>query len=164
MLFTVAVAGMAISPLSPLVPYVKLDKTTGEVTVASEKNSGLYSCTVIAEIPLYNFSNSSEKRIIILPPPEVSWIISWWMWILLGGSTIILTALLVICILLRRRWRRRRAPDPIYINTRPMVNKQPSPRPAGDKLKTAASAQNLRTPSPGGRYEDSKRRQRQGRC
>lgn len=53
------------------------------------------------------------------------------------------------------------AEDPIYANTRPVANKQPSPRPGMkvQPLKTASSSQNLRLhPSPGARYEDGKRR------
>ncbi|XP_035862868.1 uncharacterized protein LOC116063511 isoform X3 [Sander lucioperca] len=50
--------------------------------------------------------------------------------------------------------------DPIYANTRPVANKQPSPRPAMPvgNLKTASSSQNLRNPSPGRRYDDGKQR------
>lgn len=49
--------------------------------------------------------------------------------------------------------------DPIYANTRPVANKQPSPRPGMQlqSLKTA-SPQNLQDLTAGRRYEDGKRR------
>lgn len=49
---------------------------------------------------------------------------------------------------------------PIYGNTRPVANRHPSPRPntPGSHLKAAPSSHNLRTPSPGRRYEGSKLR------
>ncbi|KAF3691107.1 hypothetical protein EXN66_Car006781 [Channa argus] len=131
------------------------EKMICNLSNVTQQHCGLYFCKVTGEIPVYVCNNSSGTQINILPLPEGSSVISWWMWILLGVFTFILIVLLVICILLRRRPRRSRAPDPIYINTRPMVNKHPSPRPAlsADKLKTAPSSRNLRTPSPGRRYE-----------
>lgn len=50
--------------------------------------------------------------------------------------------------------------DPIYANTRPMANKQPSPRPRMQlhPLKTASSSQNFQDLTAEGRYEDGKRR------
>lgn len=50
--------------------------------------------------------------------------------------------------------------EPIYTNTRPVANKQPSPRPRMQlhPLKTASSSQNFQDLTAEGRYEDGKRR------
>lgn len=50
--------------------------------------------------------------------------------------------------------------DPIYANTRPVANKQPSPRPGTQlhPLKTASSFQNFQDLTAEGRYENGKRR------
>ncbi|XP_029005274.1 uncharacterized protein LOC114854764 isoform X2 [Betta splendens] len=123
------------------------------------EDAGWYCCKVTTEIPSYKVVDSSRTQVNItteLPKGEAA-SVPWWMWIIVGASAFALLLLLVICILLRRRCHKRRDPDPIYINTRPMVNKQPSPRP--DNLKAAVSQQ-LRTPSPGRRYEQSNRKHR----
>ncbi|CAK6955192.1 uncharacterized protein LOC121900196 [Scomber scombrus] len=78
----------------------------------------------------------------------------WWLWILVGGSVLVLIVLIIICVLMRRRQHIRELQTPIYGNMRP------SPRPGApaDKLKTVSSCQNLRTPNPGRKYEESKMR------
>ncbi|XP_031174367.1 uncharacterized protein LOC116063511 isoform X1 [Sander lucioperca] len=147
----------------------------------TDKDSGWYFCEVTIEIPTLMCKNSSGTKLIIsqskehtthppLPlvtvkqdtvsPRDNFSLIDHWMWILLGVSAFILIVLLVLCVLLRRRLRRSRGEDPIYANTRPVANKQPSPRPAMPvgNLKTASSSQNLRNPSPGRRYDDGKQR------
>ncbi|XP_031174369.1 uncharacterized protein LOC116063511 isoform X2 [Sander lucioperca] len=128
----------------------------------TDKDSGWYFCEVTIEIPTLMCKNSSGTKLIIytVSPRDNFSLIDHWMWILLGVSAFILIVLLVLCVLLRRRLRRSRGEDPIYANTRPVANKQPSPRPAMPvgNLKTASSSQNLRNPSPGRRYDDGKQR------
>ncbi|XP_034387366.1 uncharacterized protein LOC117730025 [Cyclopterus lumpus] len=120
--------------------------------------------------PLLNRINSSGTEVVITknkehtPCPSLPIVtataspadIDWRMWIVLGVSTavlMVLLVLLVVCVLLRKRSRRRRSreEDPVYTNTRPVANRQPSPRPGPDHLKAGSSSQNLRSPSPGGK-------------
>ncbi|AWP11343.1 Hypothetical protein SMAX5B_017588 [Scophthalmus maximus] len=53
--------------------------------------------------------------------------------------------------------------DPIYSNTRPVANKQPSPRPGlpGNQLKIVPPSQDLWTPSHSRRHDDGKQRHKQ---
>ncbi|XP_078115468.1 uncharacterized protein LOC144523640 isoform X3 [Sander vitreus] len=128
----------------------------------TDKDSGWYFCKVTIDIPTLICKNSygTEVNISTVSPRDNFSLIDHWMWILFGVSTFILIVLLVLCVLLRRRCRRSRGEDPIYANTRPVANKQPSPRPAMPvgNLKEASSSQNLRNPSPGRRYDDGKQR------
>ncbi|XP_039666038.1 uncharacterized protein LOC120564865 isoform X2 [Perca fluviatilis] len=128
----------------------------------THQDSGWYFREVKIEIPTLTsyYSIGTEVIISTVPHADKLSLIDRWMWILLGVSTFILIVLLVLCVLLRRRLRRSRGEDPIYANTRPVANKQPSPRPAMavGNLKTASSSQNLRNPSPGRRYDDGKQR------
>ncbi|XP_037625562.1 uncharacterized protein LOC119488202 isoform X1 [Sebastes umbrosus] len=145
---------------------------------ATVQNSGWYFCKVISEIPLYTLSSSIGREVVItkskenttypsLPivtatvtPTNNFQLIDWWMWLLLGVAVFILIVLLVICVWLRRRRHRSRVEQPIYANTHRVPNKQPSPRPgtpAANNLKLVSSSQNLRTPSPGRKYEDKRR-------
>ncbi|XP_030288360.1 uncharacterized protein LOC115590979 isoform X2 [Sparus aurata] len=127
---------------------------------ATYNDSGWYFCRVTIVIPklIVNVSVGTKLVITTAPPRENFQL---WHWIVLGVSAFILVVLPVMCILLRRRCRRSRAEDPVYANTRPVLNKQPSPRPKipGDTLKTASSSQNLRNPSPK-RYDDGRQRNR----
>ncbi|XP_060890903.1 uncharacterized protein LOC132972040 isoform X1 [Labrus mixtus] len=149
----------------------------------TEANSGWYFCTVRGEIPYDESKSSNGTQILIatvkskehttypsLPiftvkqaterPPD--WRVDWWLWILLGVSAVVLIVLLLVCILLRRRCRRHREADPIYANTRPVANKQPSPRPGmpEETLKKTSSSQNLRNPNHTRRHDGGKRRYR----
>ncbi|XP_028444258.1 uncharacterized protein LOC114562157 isoform X2 [Perca flavescens] len=127
----------------------------------THQDSGWYFCKVTIEIPSLTHKCSNGTEVIISTVSHTYNVhLNHWIWILLGVSTFILIVLLVLCVLLRRRLRRSRGEDPIYANTRPVANKQPSPRPAMavDNLKTASSSQNLRNPSPGRRYDDGKHR------
>lgn len=133
---------------------------------ATDQNSGWYFCKVIIEIPLLTNIISSGTEVVITntTPTDNFQLMDWWMWILLAASAFILIVLLIICVCLRRRRYRSRADDPIYANTRPVANKQPSPRPrilVADNLKPVSSSQNLRIPSPGRKYNDGKRRYKQ---
>ncbi|KAM8745615.1 uncharacterized protein AB9X84_016764 isoform 3-T3 [Acanthopagrus schlegelii] len=127
---------------------------------AKYNDSGWYFCKVRKDIPILKVYVSNGTKVVITTVPPKA-IFQLWHWIVLGVSAFVLIVLLVMCILLRRRWRRSRAEDPIYANTRPVLSKQPSPRPRipADTLKTASSSQNLRDPSPK-RYDDSTRRHR----
>uniref|UniRef100_UPI0037E7C430 T-cell-specific surface glycoprotein CD28 homolog isoform X2 n=1 Tax=Semicossyphus pulcher TaxID=241346 RepID=UPI0037E7C430 len=131
---------------------------------ATAAQSGWYFCKVTAEIPdfLNENSNGTEVIFVTLPPTGSVQLVDWWLWMLLGVSAFILFVLLVICIWMRRRYRGRREADPIYANTRPVAQKQPSPRPGtpGENLKKVSASQNLRDPSRAGRYEHGKRKQR----
>ncbi|XP_032382716.1 uncharacterized protein LOC116696096 isoform X2 [Etheostoma spectabile] len=135
------------------------------ISNVTEQNDGWYFCEVTIDIPIltYNHSNGTKLIISTVSPTDNFSLDGHWMWILLGVSTFILIVLLVLCVLLRRRLRRSRGEDPIYANTRPVANKQPSPRPAMlvGNLKTASSSQNLHNPSPGRRYHDGKQRYKQ---
>ncbi|XP_037625563.1 uncharacterized protein LOC119488202 isoform X2 [Sebastes umbrosus] len=129
---------------------------------ATVQNSGWYFCKVISEIPLYTLSSSIGREVVIttVTPTNNFQLIDWWMWLLLGVAVFILIVLLVICVWLRRRRHRSRVEQPIYANTHRVPNKQPSPRPgtpAANNLKLVSSSQNLRTPSPGRKYEDKRR-------
>ncbi|XP_036969458.1 uncharacterized protein LOC119028070 isoform X2 [Acanthopagrus latus] len=141
---------------------------------AKYNDSGWYFCKVRKDIPILKDYVSNGTKVVITKSEEHSTHPSLtvkatespianfqlWYWIVLGVSAFVLIVLPVMCILLRRRWRRSRE-DPIYANTRPVLSKQPSPRPRipADTLKTASSSQNLRDPSPK-RYDDSTRRHR----
>ncbi|XP_010772636.1 uncharacterized protein isoform X2 [Notothenia coriiceps] len=129
---------------------------------ATKNDTGWYFCKLTIEIPVLNIikSNGTELVITTVSPIESLPLLDLWMWISLGVSTFILIVLLVVCLLLRRRHRRSRAEDPIYANTRPVANKQPSPRPGVpvDTLKKASSSQNLRNPSQARKCHEDKRR------
>ncbi|KAG7233963.1 hypothetical protein INR49_028677 [Caranx melampygus] len=87
---------------------------------------------------------------------------AWWIWVVLAVSAFILIILLITYASLRSRCINSTADDPVYANTRPVANKQPSPRPGAqvDTLKKVSSSQNLKTPNSGRRYEEGKRRQK----
>ncbi|XP_034738392.1 uncharacterized protein LOC117951029 isoform X2 [Etheostoma cragini] len=131
----------------------------------TDQNNGWYFCEVKIDIPTLTSNHSNGTKLIIstVSPTDTFSLDGHWMWILLGVSSFILIVLLVLCVLLRRRLRRSRGEDPIYANTRPVANKQPSPRPAMPvgNLKTASSSQNLQNPSPGRRYYDGRQRYKQ---
>ncbi|XP_034085753.1 uncharacterized protein LOC117555129 isoform X3 [Gymnodraco acuticeps] len=139
-----------------------IEKNKYTLINATTNDTGWYFCILIVEIPVLELckSNGTELVITTMSPTESLPLLDLWMWISLGVSTFILIVLLVVCLVLRRRHRRSRAEDPIYANTRPMANKQPSPRPGGlvDTLKKASSSQNLRNPSPARKCHEDKRR------
>ncbi|XP_060890905.1 uncharacterized protein LOC132972040 isoform X3 [Labrus mixtus] len=128
----------------------------------TEANSGWYFCTVRGEIPYDESKSSNGTQILIATERPPDWRVDWWLWILLGVSAVVLIVLLLVCILLRRRCRRHREADPIYANTRPVANKQPSPRPGmpEETLKKTSSSQNLRNPNHTRRHDGGKRRYR----
>ncbi|XP_031724358.1 uncharacterized protein LOC116395011 [Anarrhichthys ocellatus] len=127
---------------------------------ATEQDSGWYFCRVTTDIPILKHINSSGTEVVIttVSPMDNFTLIDQWMWITLGVSIVILIVLLVICVLLRRRRHGSREEDPVYANTRPVANKQPSPRPGMDHLKAVSSSQNPRNPSPGRKYDEGKLR------
>ncbi|XP_010772625.1 uncharacterized protein isoform X1 [Notothenia coriiceps] len=148
---------------------------------ATKNDTGWYFCKLTIEIPVLNIIKSNGTELVITESKELTTypslpkltgkqatvspieslpLLDLWMWISLGVSTFILIVLLVVCLLLRRRHRRSRAEDPIYANTRPVANKQPSPRPGVpvDTLKKASSSQNLRNPSQARKCHEDKRR------
>nr|XP_020509166.1 uncharacterized protein LOC109998598 isoform X3 [Labrus bergylta] len=129
---------------------------------ATEANSGWYFCTVRGEIPYDESKSSNGTQILIATERPKDWSVDWWLWMLLGVSAVVLIVLLLVCILLRRRCRRHREADPIYANTRPVANKQPSPRPGmpEETLKKTSSSQNLRNPNHTRRHDGGKRRYR----
>ncbi|XP_020509166.2 uncharacterized protein [Labrus bergylta] len=129
---------------------------------ATEANSGWYFCTVRGEIPYGESKSSNGTQILIATERPKDWSVDWWLWMLLGVSAVVLIVLLLVCILLRRRCRRHREADPIYANTRPVANKQPSPRPGmpEETLKKTSSSQNLRNPNHTRRHDGGKRRYR----
>ncbi|XP_069006204.1 uncharacterized protein [Embiotoca jacksoni] len=148
---------------------------TYNLSNVNDTHSGWYFCQVTAEIPLYKSDISEGTEVVVLKslventahPSLVTSIQAtpiddplqavWWLWILLGVFAFILIVLLV-CIL-RRRWGRSTEPDPVYGNTRPTANRQPSPRPRlpMDNLEVSSS-KNLRTPNPSRRSEEGKNR------
>nr|XP_015827133.2 uncharacterized protein LOC107393355 isoform X1 [Nothobranchius furzeri] len=140
---------------------------------ATEFNAGWYSCNVTKEIPVLTQTASNRTEIIVekgnTPVPSLttqSPVIpnddhkNMSLWIVIGASSLVLLLLilLVICAVHRRCCRRRE--QPIYINTRAAVKKQPSPRPGLQvaSLKNKPSSEDLRTPSPSRRYEQGTRR------
>ncbi|XP_022615077.1 uncharacterized protein LOC111232023 isoform X3 [Seriola dumerili] len=125
-------------------------------------NSGWYFCKVTSEIPYHTITCSNGTRVVIVTHQELLPFV-WWVWIVLGVSAFILIVLLVIHTLLKKRCITSRGEDPVYINMhRSAANKQPSPRPGAqvNDLKTVPSSLNLCPPSPGGRYDEGKRRQK----
>ncbi|XP_042272193.1 uncharacterized protein LOC121900196 [Thunnus maccoyii] len=140
----------------------------------THNNSGWYFCMIQKVIPnlgekivrnavevvivMNEMEHTTYKSQVTVSPIES--IDKWWMWIVLGVSIVVLIVLLIICVLMTRRLRGRRASEcPVYANMRPT----PSPRPGmpAANLKTVSSSPNLRTPSPSGRYEESKRKRKQ---
>ncbi|XP_034085752.1 uncharacterized protein LOC117555129 isoform X2 [Gymnodraco acuticeps] len=157
-----------------------IEKNKYTLINATTNDTGWYFCILIVEIPVLELCKSNGTELVIMESKELTTypslpkltgkqatmspteslpLLDLWMWISLGVSTFILIVLLVVCLVLRRRHRRSRE-DPIYANTRPMANKQPSPRPGGlvDTLKKASSSQNLRNPSPARKCHEDKRR------
>nr|XP_015827134.2 uncharacterized protein LOC107393355 isoform X2 [Nothobranchius furzeri] len=124
---------------------------------ATEFNAGWYSCNVTKEIPVLTQTASNRTEIIVIPNDDHK---NMSLWIVIGASSLVLLLLilLVICAVHRRCCRRRE--QPIYINTRAAVKKQPSPRPGLQvaSLKNKPSSEDLRTPSPSRRYEQGTRR------
>ncbi|XP_051232445.1 uncharacterized protein LOC127350153 isoform X2 [Dicentrarchus labrax] len=151
------------------------DLLLSHTSSATKNHSGWYYCEVTEEIPFNKHLTSNKTEVIITKIGEPTTYPSipivtdkqafpededkLWPWILLGVSAFILIVLVILCVLLRRRCcRSRDAEDPIYANTRPLANKQPSPRPGMPVDNLKASSQNLRNPSPGKRYDEGKRR------
>lgn len=126
----------------------------------NETNSGLYHCEVTVDIPRQVTYQSKKKEVFIMTPSDSKLQLEWWMWVLVGVSAFVLLVLIAVCILLRKCSNRNRAAEPIYANTH-SKSKGSSPRPEMNQLKTVSSSQNLRTPSPGQRYGEGKRRPRQ---
>ncbi|XP_023153000.2 uncharacterized protein LOC111587317 isoform X2 [Amphiprion ocellaris] len=145
---------------SPSKVECKDSKKKHSLPDVNETHSGLYYCQVSVDIPRPNKYRSKNKEVVIKNPSDSTPQIKWWMWVLVGVSAFILLVLIVVCILWRKCPNRSRAVDPIYANTH-SKSKGSSPRPEMDHLKTVSSSQNLRTPSPGQRYGEGKRRPRQ---
>ncbi|XP_037830222.1 uncharacterized protein LOC108230606 isoform X2 [Kryptolebias marmoratus] len=129
---------------------------TCNISNINKTNSGYYSCNITKEIPILMNIISKETEVVVIAEREEDWM---WMWILVGVSALILLVLLIICAVQRSRCRRSTEMDPIYVNTRPKVNKQPSPKPGllGNNVKTVPSFRDA-TPSAARRYEEGKRR------
>ncbi|XP_062280538.1 uncharacterized protein LOC133985013 [Scomber scombrus] len=148
---------------------LKEDLPKHTLSSVTYNDSGWYFCNVTIEIPYLKHYESKGAEVIVGTGKTVTehttyqtqvhvsptnFFEEWWLWILVGGSVLVLIVLIIICVLMRRRQHIRELQTPIYGNMRP------SPRPGApaDKLKTVSSCQNLRTPNPGRKYEESKMR------
>ncbi|XP_029905889.1 uncharacterized protein LOC115358177 [Myripristis murdjan] len=122
-------------------------------------DSGWYFCCFSVEIPTLQQGCSNGTQVNIIPTlPTDQTSLDWWLWVVVGASSLLLVILIVsVCFSLRRRrrCRNRGIECPIYANTRPVLSKQPSPRPGMqlDSLKTVPPPKTLRTPSPARKYE-----------
>ncbi|CAK6955193.1 uncharacterized protein LOC121900196 [Scomber scombrus] len=133
---------------------LKEDLPKHTLSSVTYNDSGWYFCNVTIEIPYLKHYESKGAEVIVVHVSPTNFFEEWWLWILVGGSVLVLIVLIIICVLMRRRQHIRELQTPIYGNMRP------SPRPGApaDKLKTVSSCQNLRTPNPGRKYEESKMR------
>lgn len=142
----------------------EVDQTTFQVTPnARQKNTGWYCCILTIEIPKLINVTSSARKVVIMPiSPTVSCKgMACKHWAILGVlAAAILIVLPVALFFLRNRFHQSSVDDPIYANTRPVANKQPSPRLKMQlqSLKTAPSSYSLQDSTAGGRYEDGKQR------
>ncbi|KAM8875349.1 uncharacterized protein AB9W97_016189 isoform 2-T2 [Spinachia spinachia] len=98
------------------------------------------------------------ERLTLVLLSEYSWWMDRWIWISLGVTSVLLVVLLLIRVSLSRRRCRRRGEEPIYVNTRPVTSKQPSPRLGSDHLREPSSPENIRKQSPCRKYNEGKRK------
>ncbi|XP_008305483.1 uncharacterized protein LOC103376754 isoform X2 [Cynoglossus semilaevis] len=129
-------------------------------TVSNVTLSGRYKCSVKDEITLLSSNCSKTAHVTFTTESNNLLGIDWGIWIISSVSLLILILLLVLCLTLRT-CQRSRGEEPIYANTRPVANRQPSPRVGTltTNPKTVPSSMNHWTSGTTGRkYEQSTRR------